>query len=120
MRLSRRAVLVAAGAAVGVSAVGCRSGGAGSDAAVSRAHWTAVAVAARKEHPDLSAGDVAAASGLSRSELADPETISAPGRARVGSAIADDFARGATLSVGGWLLAATEVRLALAIDEARS
>ena len=113
----------AAGVAIGSTVVGCstvRDGasGASCDADGLHEHAAAIAAAARREHPELESGSVADELGLSAAALADPATIDVAARERVGRAMSEDFALGATLGLAGWLLATTEVRLAMAIDEA--
>ena len=106
----------AAGVAIGSTVVGCS--GKGADADGLHEHAAAIAAAARREHPELESGSVADELGLSAAALADPATIDVAARERVGRAMSEDFALGATLGLAGWLLATTEVRLAMAIDEA--
>lgn len=106
----------AAGVAIGSTVVGCS--GEGADADGLHEHAAAIAAAARREHPELESGSVADELGLSAAALADPATIDVAARERVGRAMSEDFALGATLGLAGWLLATTEVRLAMAIDEA--
>ena len=108
----------AAGVAIGSAVVGCSDDDAGSAADGLREHAAAIAAAARREHPELESGEVADELGISPTGLADPATIDVATRERLARAASDDFARGETLAVAGWLLATTEVRLAMAIDEA--
>lgn len=109
--LTRREVLRLAG--IAVLAVGI---GACSDDAAEDTFWTRMAEQARRDHPDLDVATATRELGASvTAEAVEGSDLAL--RRRLGERIRADFAEGRTLLVGGWLLARTEVQLALIVAE---
>lgn len=107
--MTRRQVLRLAGAAVLAVSLGACS-----DDPTDESFWTRLAEAARREHPDLDAAaaerDLGASVTGVRIQAPEPAL-----RRELHERIRADFAEGRTLLVTGWLLARTEVQLALVV-----
>ena len=76
--------------------------------------WAVIADRAIEQDPSLDASSAAAELGIAPQELDQGRALTAERRAQLGDAVTTDFADGRTVTVDGWLLARTEVLLAVA------